>query len=131
MAEIENSINNRESINTVWEIIETALKIAVNKFVPKCQPKNCNIREPLWFNNTARRMVRQQRKLYDTSKRTGSDEDQNKYRLARRNNKKFFRKMEQEHYNRVLFEPLTRGDSKLFYSFYKRKSGLLSRIYSF
>jgi len=59
MAEIENSINNRENINTVWEIIETAFKIAANKFVPKCQPKNRNIREPIWFNNTANRMAGQ------------------------------------------------------------------------
>jgi len=59
MAEIENSINNRENINTVWEIIETALNIAANKFVPKCQPKNRNIRKLIWFNNTAKRMAGQ------------------------------------------------------------------------
>jgi len=90
------------------------------KIVILGNPYSLTIQPSLW-------QVRQQRKLYDKSKKTGSDEDQNKYKLARRNNKRIFRKMEQEHYNRVLFEPLARGDSKPSYSFYKRKSGNYSR----
>ena len=63
-----------------------------------------------------------QTKLYDRHKKSGSSEDNAKYKLARRKNKKSFCKTELEYYDRALFEPLGRGDSKLFYSFYKRKT---------
>lgn len=123
LSDIENAIDNKADINSVWQIFETTINLAVLKYVPKCIPKKRDCKEPMWFNNTARRAVKQQRKLYDKSKRTGLKEDHAKYKQTRRNNKKSFRKMEQDYYNRVLFEPLERGDSKPFYSFYKRKSG--------
>ena len=82
-----------------------------------------NPKEPLWSNGIARKRVRHQRKLYDAFKRTGIEQDRAKYKLAKRENKKVFRKMESGYYNRVLFTPLSNGHSKPFYLFYKRKSG--------
>ena len=77
----------------------------------------------LWFNHLARKTVRKQRKLYDNYKRSLSDIDKAKYKQARRTNKKLFRKLERDYYNRVLYEPLIKGDSKPFYSFCKKKGG--------
>lgn len=123
LTDIVQAIESKTSINSVWQIFETSMNLAVNRFVPKCIPKKNDNREPIWFNNSARRAVKQQRKLYDRSKHTGLEVDFSKYKQTRRTNRKSFRKMEQEYYHRVLFEPLERGDSKPFYSFYRRKTG--------
>ena len=123
LSKVSSAIQNEENINTTWQIFETDLKEAVSNYVPKCTKKIRNKDEPVWFNDSARKCVRSQRKLYDKFKKSGLDTDLQQYKQARRQNKKLFRKMEYDHYDRILFKPLSLGDSKPFYSFYRRKSG--------
>lgn len=123
LLKIVEAINQNVSINEVWNIFQNDLQQAVQKFVPKCEIRRTKKNEPMWFDRTAREAVKLQRKLYNRSKQSGSSEDLARYKSLRRTNKRLFRRLEHEHYIRVLFEPLSKGNSKPFYSFYRRKTG--------
>ena len=116
-------IEEKQSINSVWNLFESDIKSAVNQFVPRCVAKSKNLNEPPWFNNHTRKAVRKQRNLYDKFKKTKLETDLVVYKAARRNNKKLFRKLEHDYFYKVLYEPLSSGNSKPFYKFYKRKNG--------
>ena len=40
--EVEDAILQKESIDTVWQILESTIKLAINKFDPKSVPKKRN-----------------------------------------------------------------------------------------
>lgn len=125
---VKNAISEQKNINTVWNIFEQDLKMAVDKHVPKIAIKPRNTREPLWFNKTARKLIKQQRRVYNKYKKSRLKCHLVDYKMLRRKNRKMFRQIEREYYDRVLYNPLTEGQSKPFYSFFKRKNGKDNRL---
>ena len=123
LEDIKDAIKTGHNIDQLWNIFEKAVKSAVSDFVPKKTIKQRNNREPVWFNSQARKAVCKQRKLYNKFKKTHSPDLMAEYKIMRRENKKMFRKIEQDYYNRVLYEPLRAGISKPFFSFMRRTQG--------
>ena len=74
----------------MWSISKNDLQIAIDSFVPKCEIKRSKMTEPVWFNKTAKKAVKYQRKLYNISKKSGLPEDLEMYRTRRRSQKKNF-----------------------------------------
>ena len=104
---------------------------AVHGFVPSCEIKKSKKNEPVWFNKKAKRTVRAQWRLYNKAKKSGLPEELQKYKKLRRASKKTFRKIKYDSYCRTLFGPLSRGDSKPFFSFYRRQIGSGSSTLAF
>lgn len=128
--EIQAEIESRVGVDQVWQHFCDSLSRVVDLFVPTLTFKSRTESEPVWFNRKARKLVSKQRRLYNKYKRTGRDLYIEQYRICRKENKRFFRNRHREYLKSRLFEPLSRGDSKAFYSFIKSKTGSKGEIKS-
>ena len=79
----------------VWEIFKNSLKGAIEDFVPECLTKTRNSREPLWFNNAARKTIKSQRRMYNKFRKSNLEADHIEYKRVRRYDKNMFRRMKQ------------------------------------
>jgi hypothetical protein len=123
LQKVEKAVEENQNIDTVWNIFELDLSLAVSSFVPSYTIKQRNCHEPLWFNSVARRAVRQQRSIYNRYKKFKLESLLRQYTDLRRENKKLFRKMEYAYFMDKICDPLEDGQSKPFYSYIKQQRG--------
>ena len=123
-AMIAQSVN----INEIWSTFENDLKKAINSFVPTKHIKIKPRKEPVWFNNQARKAVSKQRKLYSIYKSTKTSQALIDYKCSRKLGKRLFRSLELEYMNQKLYNPLIAGNSKAFYKYIKNLKGSQSFI---
>jgi hypothetical protein len=129
LEKINDDISNEANINVVWDRFEADLRRAVELHVPLKTVKPLNTKHPVWFNSKACKLVTKQRKLYNKYRATDDLAYFDQYKQLRRQNKKVFKKMKSDFYNRTLYEPLKHGNSKPFYSYMKKIRGGRSTNY--
>ena len=98
---VKKSVDDNSDINMVWEIFKNDLKGAVKNFVPECLTKTRNSREPLWFNNAARKATKSQKRMYNKFRKSNLEADHIECKRVRRYNKKMFRRMKQDYFYRT------------------------------
>lgn len=128
--QIRKLIDKEEGIDRVWDTFTHSMHTVIEKYVPTITVRPRGNGEPYWFNNKARKLVNKQRQMYNKYKRSGQEFHLQQYKLLRKNSKKTFRKLQNDHLNNRLFSPMAKGDSKCFYRFLKAKSGKSNNIKS-
>ena len=121
--QISIMIGQEVSIDEIYSRFCDSLLKARDTHVPKRPKRRKNKNEPLWFNKTCSTLVNKQRKLYNRYKKSGCTDQLAVYKQCRRDNKRVFRARHNEYMYSRLYEPLSQGNSKAFYSFLKSKAG--------
>jgi hypothetical protein len=127
---IQNSIENKDSIDKVWNSFKSGLFNSIDKAVPLRVNKLKPPHEPYWFNNIARKACNKQRRLYSKYKKTGNPYVLVQYKQLRRENKKLFRILKKDYLMNSLYKPLKAGNTKYFYQFVRKTRGDQSSIKS-
>lgn len=128
LSKVENLISNTESIDVIWETFSHDLLLLVDNHVPSYIVKAKKAKEPLWFNNKAKKIVASQRKLYNKYKKQKSQDCLDKYKASRRLNKKLLKAIQKEYMYKRLFNPLVEGKSKAFYNYIKSQTSNYNNI---
>lgn len=119
-SKIVDMVENCDSIDSIWFMFKSSLLALIDTFVPKVE-KKIKTNEPVWFNRNARKACKKQRKLYNKAKITQDWEAWEQYQLTRKSNKKLFRKLKRDYMLNTIYQPMSSGNNKAFYS-YLRKS---------
>ena len=119
---VKQSISKKESIDNIWSVFLTDLRDTIARNVPVKEIRPKNPHEPVWFNRTARKIVSKQRSLYNRYKKSGQSTHLVEYKQFQREGKRKMKDLEQVYLERHLYEPMSRGDSKPFFSFISKQT---------
>ena len=118
---LSSLVESRASIDNVWRTFRDDLASTIHSNIPTKAIKSKSAHEPLWFNRKARKLVQEQRSLYNKAKKLGGTEEWEKYDIFRKATKKELRRIKRSFMEAMLYEPLKLGNSKPFYKLLKKK----------
>lgn len=108
-------LKDMSDINDMWNTFSTSLRSAVKQAVPVRQIRARYSREPIWFNKSAKKLVRKHRKTYSKYKETLNPFYLEKYNTERRSHKYQLLEIKQSYLQNKICKPLKSGNSKPFY----------------
>ena len=113
---ISDAIMNRDPIDKVYELFRKSLFDIRDNCVPSYK-KCAQTSAPQWMNKSLKTAISKQRTMYNIMKKYPSEYNMNRYKISRRKNRYFSRQAKKSYFNRLLYKPLSCGNSKPFYKY--------------
>ena len=118
-AQSQEIIHNDETVEVKWKQFKNCINETVNENVPKrLTSKRHNL---AWLTKTEKKMIAKKHKLYQHARRTGKQEDWNKFKQHKNKTQRAVRQAHWNYVNSVLNTSLETGNNKPFWNYVKSK----------